>query len=226
MLLGRAGSAVAALLLTGCTSPGGAPAAGGGFPSISVDGVTVYLVPYESLTALAPDVKTLVDWTPVIIVGTVASTKAAIEVQPEPDAEGVLPGEGPDLYSTITFTIDKVIKGEPGGDTLTIGYESGKVQSADIRLAYVHEGLSAFQKPDATLRGAAEFAGRKFVVFAWPNKGTMPTEVAGFVAGGRYGVAALDGSAVSFGAADKSPVQQDGKAVQLTLDDLTRAAAK
>lgn len=215
---------VASVLLAGCAATDGGSSYGD-YPRFTVGDETVYVVPAEAATTSFPDVRTLVSKVPVIFVGTVVSaTDGAVEAQPKDGDEGVFPGEGSDIYGSITFKVTSVVKGEIGRDEITIGYESGKrdAHNPKVRLSYRYEGLAPFQKSDGSLRSAAELAGRTFVVFAMPNRGSVPTQVAGYVQALWSGIAELDQSTLVF--RDGSPVSKDRQPVVIHLQDLLASA--
>jgi hypothetical protein len=154
--------------LAACAGPGhklGEP------QQFTVGDERVVVVASHVLWRSYPTVQEFAQAAPVIVLATVGSTNTlAAEVQPPPDAEGAFPGEGPDLYGTITFRVIEVLKGA-AVEHLRIVYQSGKRDGDDPkrRIAYRYEGLTPFQLPDGQLRSAAELAGRTFMVFAAPN---------------------------------------------------------
>jgi hypothetical protein len=162
-------TAVALLGAAACTTP---PQGGRPLASYEVAGDTVYVDGYHSTSAQYPDLAAFAAATPVIVTGTVtAMNPRAAEYRPTAAKEGEHPGDGPDIFGTITFAVTEVLKGGPVGPHLTIVFESGKRdgRNARQRIAYQHEGLAAFQLDNGELRAPADLAGTTFVIFASPN---------------------------------------------------------
>jgi hypothetical protein len=124
------------------------------------------------------------------------------------------------------FKVTSVIKGQVDSDVVSVGYESGKrdAQNPKVRLSYQYEGLNVFQREDGSLRSAAELAGQTFVVFAKPNTGSVPRDVASHVQALWSGIAQLHGSALVFGDGTRSPVRHEGAYVVIHLEELVAAA--
>jgi hypothetical protein len=220
-----AAGGAAAALLSGCAAP---PAADAGFPRYQVGGDTVFVAPYEVSAMSFADARELIAAAPVVAVGTVAATDdIAAEVIPAADQEGVLEGEGPDLYGSITFKVTAVLKGKISGDELRVVYESGKRDGKNraVRLAYQHDGLAAFQSENGSLRSASQLAGRQFVVFAHPNTGIYPVSGPSHCLAHPYGIAeVIGGSVLLFGGGKHTPVMRGGAPVSVTLADVRAAA--
>jgi hypothetical protein len=158
-----------------------------------------------------------------------AATAIDREVIPSDREEGVLAGEGADLYGAITFTVTSVVKGAVSGNELRLVYESGKRdgKQPSVRIAYQHDGLAAIQRPDGTLRTPAELANTTFVVLAAPVAGPLSVAgpASGYMLAHPHGMAVLDGGSVlDFGA--EAPVRTRGFAAAITLDELRAAVAK
>jgi hypothetical protein len=223
-------AATVAVLVTGCGSATGTGDAQGRLPRYQVGDETVYSAPFHSAAIAFDGLASLTAETPVIIVGRVSAANAIDrEVIPADREEGVLAGEGADLYGAITFTVTSAVKGAASGNQLRLVYESGKRdgQKPSVRIAYQHEGLAVIQRPDGTLRTPAELADTTFVVLATPVR--RPLVSAGHASDYElvhpHGMAVLDaGSVLDFGA--KPPVRTRGVATTITLDELRAAVAK
>lgn len=203
--------AVAAALLAGCAD---APA----------QRTSVVVAPYEVISI---DFATLEDFVAdrphIVTAKVVAVNELAHEVPVDPKAEGNVAGEGPEIYGTITFEVDGVVKGgRRPGDPMTIVYLSGKWNDAvkrDLRIAYVHERMEPVQTRQARLRTPEELRGQTFVLFAAPKPPGIPVGGDLYVAG----VARLNpGGQVVFGG---SPPFKSGRSAAVTLADI-RAAVK
>jgi hypothetical protein len=227
MFLAAGGTAVA--LVSGCAPSTGAGPSGAGFPRYQVGDDTVFVAPYEASAVAYSDVRALVASTPIVIVGTVAATNdLAAEVAVSANQEGVLAGEGPDLYGSITFKVTAVLKGKINGDELRVVYESGKRDGKNpaVRIAYQHDGLAAFQADNGTLHTASELAGRQFVVFASPNTGVYPVSGTSHCLAHPYGIAEVTGgSALLFSGGKHTPVMKGTAPVPVTLAEVRAAAA-
>jgi len=155
----------AALLLAGCANPTGRS------PSVAV-------APYNSLTIPFESLEAFVAQRPVIATGkVVAVNDHAYEVPVDPNAEGNTETDGPEIFGTISFKIESVLKGDvKPGSTLTIVYMSGKWNTVDkeSRIAYTYERMEHLQKKDATLKTPAELNDATFAIFAAPNQGNVP----------------------------------------------------
>jgi hypothetical protein len=209
-------------------APPGQPLPTGDAASYRVGNDTVFVIPYSGSAMGYADVPAMVSAMPLIVLGTVlATTDIAAEVVPSPDREGVVPGEGADLFGTITFAVTSVVKGRFDGGELRVAYESGKrdARDRDVRLAYRYQGLAAFQLENGTLRPATEFTGRTFMIFAQPNDGTYPIQGGVYRLAHPYGIAQVrDGSPLAFGDGTFSPViRADGASVPVSLDDIRAA---
>lgn len=217
---------IATALLTGCSTVPGPEDSG--YPRVEVGDETVFLVPVDQFARPLADVEALVSAVPVIVVGTVVAVDdIAAEVSPNPDREGVLPGDGEDLYGTITFKVSSVIKGDIKGDVISVGYLSGKRNEpgSRVRLSYQYDGLTAFQDDTGGLRPAMDHAGRSYVVFAKPNPGSVPLAAASHIPAVVYGIAELEGNHLRFGEdGTLVPVMQNGRPTVISLEDLIAAA--
>lgn len=167
---------VAAVLLAGCS---GTTAGSDAVVATAYEGSSV---PFDSLEAFVTE-------RPVIATGTVTGVSdTAYEVPVDPDAEGNAPGEGPEVYGSVSFRLDTVIKGDVApGATLTIVFLSGKWNTTakrGPRIGYLHDGLAGVQRADSRLKSPSELAGITFAVFAAPKPATVPVKAAGlYVAG-------------------------------------------
>lgn len=148
----------AALLLTGCASPTS--------PSVVVAPYNADIIAFESL-------EVFVAQRPVIVTGkVVAVNDRAYEVPVDPNAEGNTETDGPEIYGTVSFKIESVLKGDlKPGSTLTIVYMSGKWNTVDkeSRIAYTYDRMAHLQKKDGSLKTPQEFDGATFAIFAAPN---------------------------------------------------------
>jgi hypothetical protein len=188
-------------VLAGCAA---GPAAGtgtepGALPKFQIGGDTVLVAPFHSSARQYADLKAFVAAAPVVVTGKlVAADDTAYEVLPDPNAEGVLPGEGPDIIGSITFAVTGTVKGSFSQKQIEIVYESGKREAADRRIAYSHEGLAPFQTASGELRGADALAGQEFVIFAAPNT-VLPVKAGAYVLAHPLGIASLaSGGSVQF----------------------------
>ncbi|MET7426061.1 hypothetical protein [Dactylosporangium sp. NPDC005555] len=200
----------AAVLLSGCSGTTASD------DSVAVAAYEASSVPFDSLEAFVTE-------RPVIATGTViAVNDMAYEVPVDPDAEGNIPGEGPEIYGSISFKLDTVIKGDvKPGATLTIVYMSGKWNKADKkggRLAYTHEKLANVQKPDSRLKSPSELGGTAFAIFAAPKPATLPVKAAGLYVAG---IATVDASGQLIFAGPSPFVSKTNTAVK--LDDVKAA---
>ncbi|MEV4706081.1 hypothetical protein [Actinoplanes sp. NPDC049316] len=188
-------------MLAGCAT---GPAAGrgpepGALPKFHVGGDTVLVAPFHSSARQYTDLEAFVAAAPIVVTGkVVAADDTAYEVLPDPDAEGVLPGEGPDIVGSITFAVTGTVKGPFSQKQIEIVYESGKRETSDRRIAYSHEGLAPFQTASGRVRGADALAGREFVIFARPNT-VFPVRAGAYVLAHPLGIASLaSGGSVRF----------------------------
>jgi len=176
--------AVAALvLLGGCAGPAG-------------DDSAVAVSPYQTLTVPFDSLEDFVTERPIIVTGkVVAADDSAYEVPVDPAGEGNVAGEGAEIYGTVSFTVDSVIKGDvKPGSTLTIVYISGKWNKADKkggRIAYTHEDMANVQRADAKLKSPAELGDTTFAIFAAPKPPTLPVGADGLYVAG---IATVDGA--------------------------------
>lgn len=160
---------VTAMLLAACAGP----------PSASP---SVVVAPYESWSIPFDNLKAFLAQRPVIATGkVVAVNDQAYEVPVDPNAEGNTADDGPEIYGTISFKIESVLKGAVKPDsTLTIVYESGKWSTLDKksrpRIAYTYEEMAHIQKEDATLKAPAELNGATFAIFAAPKSAATPVK--------------------------------------------------
>ncbi|MEV8515482.1 hypothetical protein [Dactylosporangium sp. NPDC051484] len=175
-------------------------------------------MPFDSL-------KDFVTQRPIIATGkVVAVNESAYEVPVDPEGEGNIAGEGPEIYGTVSFNVDSVIKGDvkPGG-TLTIVYMSGKWNKADKkggRVAYTHEKMANVQKADSKLKSPAELDNTTFAIFAAPKPASLPVKAADLYVAG----IATVGSAGQLVFAGEPPfVSKTTAAVK--LDDVKAAVA-
>ncbi|GAA1541946.1 hypothetical protein GCM10009827_071800 [Dactylosporangium maewongense] len=173
----------AVVLLGGCASPAA------GNDAVVATAYEGSSVPFDSLKAFVAE-------RPVIATGTVTAVNdVAYEVPVDPNAEGNIPGEGPEVYGSISFKLDSVIKGDiKPGATLTIVYLSGKWNKEDKkgpRLGYTHDKLANVQKADSRLKSPTELAGTAFAIFAAPKPATVPVKAAGLYVAG---IATVDAS--------------------------------
>jgi len=158
----------AGLLLVGCASPTGKD------PSVVV-------APYHTLTVSFESLEEFLAQRPVIATGrVVAVNDRAYEVPVDPNAEGNTETDGPEIFGTISFKIETVLKGDiKPGSTLTIVYMSGKWNTKakeDGRIAYTYERMAHLQKNDATLKTPAEHNDATFVIFAAPKPANDPVK--------------------------------------------------
>lgn len=182
---------------------------------------TVAVQPVESTGFLSSSVEDFANKTPLIVEARMTGSNQNIaEVQPDPKAEGVLPGDGKDIYGAIDFDIVSVIKGDQKMKTVRIVYLSGKRDSdeKDKRIAYTYEGLKNFQLPDAKLRQARDVNAKTQFLFLQPS--SLP--VSGYELAHPNGVAEADTSGVlRFASVDgKPPVAEPGKPdIRKTIKD-------
>lgn len=172
VLTTAAGVAVTALM-AGCGAAGSNQAEAA---SVYKDGKeTVAVMPLDALSIATGTLSTLVKETPVIVEAKMVNGIAnATEVQPDPNAEGVRPGDGKDIYGAIDFEVTSVVKGDPAMKGVRVVYLSGKrdADEHDKRIAYTSEDLAYLQLPDGRLRSSAEMAGRTLTLFLKPS--TLP----------------------------------------------------
>ena len=224
----------AVVLLGGCGSTaeqgrtGAQEGMGAPLTLTEVEGETVAVAPLEQSGRLYSNLAGFVASAPVVVEGTLKAANPRFrEVQAPISAEGVVEGDGPDLYGALDFNVTKVLKGDADLRTLRVVYNSGKRDGADNtkRIAYKHDGLNAFQLSNGELRRPAEVTGKKFVVFAAPS---APTDIdptphpSEYVLAHPQGIAEVRGSGkLSFGKLSKAPVSPDG--TQAKASDLTVA---
>lgn len=193
----------AALLLAGCASPTGKS------PSVAVAPYDALSIPFESLEAFVAQ-------RPVIATGkVVAVNDRAYEVPVDPNAEGNTETDGPEIFGTISFKLESVLKGDvKPGSTLTIVYMSGKWNTVDkeSRIAYTYDYMAHLQKRDATLKTPAEFNGATFAIFAAPKHASVPVKADNLYQAGVALVEAAGQVVFTGGVPFKSPA---GAAVKL-----------
>ncbi|WP_203912640.1 hypothetical protein [Rhizocola hellebori] len=157
----------AALLLAGCASP-------------TSETSSVVVAPYNASTIPFKTLQEFLAHRPVIATGrVVAVNDRAYEVPVDPNAEGNTETDGPEIFGTVSFKVESVLKGDlvPGA-TMTIIYMSGKWNTLEkeSRIAYTYEHMANLQKNDGTLKTPAEFNGATFAIFAQPNEGSIPVK--------------------------------------------------
>lgn len=157
----------AVLLLAACASPTSKA------PSVSVAPYDALSIPFENLEAFLAQ-------RPVIATGkVVAVNDRAYEVPVDPKAEGNTDTDGPEIFGTVSFKLESVLKGDvKPGSTLTIVYMSGKWNTLDkeSRIAYTYDYMAHLQKKDGTLKTPAEFNGSTFAIFAAPKHALNPVK--------------------------------------------------
>ena len=217
----------ALVVLAGCTAGPAGGTTAGTMPVHRVGGDTVVVAPVHSSTTAYAGLREFVGAAPIVVTGrVVAADDTAYEVLPDPDAEGVLPGEGPDLYGSITFAVTATVKGRVRQKQVEVVYESGKRESADRRIAYTHEGLSPFQTATGELRSAAALTGREFLIFAAPNT-VLPVPAGAYVLAHPLGVAAVaKGGAVTFPGPGSQPFGSAGTTVSAVTLAQVRSAVR
>lgn len=159
---------------------------------------------------------------PVVATGkVVAVNDQAHEVPVDPNAEGNTETDGPEIYGTISFKLESVLKGDvKPGSTLTIVYLSGKWNTLDkeSRIAYTYDYMAHLQKKDATSKTPAEHDGATFAIFATPKPATTPVKAEGLYQGL---VALVDPTGQVVFAGAKPFISQQDAAV--TLDEIKAA---
>jgi hypothetical protein len=202
----------AAALLSGCAGP-------------ASDDSAVGVAPYQLSSVPFDSLKDFVAQRPIIATGkVVAVNESAYEVPVDAEGEGNVAGEGPEIYGTVSFKVDSVIKGDiKPGSTLTIVYMSGKWNKADKkggRIAYTHEKMASVQKADAKLKSPSELDSTTFAIFAAPKPASLPVKAADLYVAG---IATVDGAG-QLGFAGDPPFVSKTKAA-VNLDDVKAAVA-
>jgi hypothetical protein len=140
----------------------------------------VAVAPYEALTVRAESLEAFLAHRPVIVTGkVVAVNDHAYEVSVDPNAEGNTETDGPEIFGTVSFKIESVLKGDvKPGRTLTIIYMSGKWNTLDkeSRIAYTYDHMAQLQNKDATLKTPDELNGTTFAIFATPKLADVPVK--------------------------------------------------
>lgn len=210
-----------------CGSNGSSNAGGWGetMPTYEVGNETVAVARSETMGVVYPTTKELLASVDTIVEATVVSTKNdAKEVQPDPNAEGSIPGLGPDIYSTVDFRIESVLKGDPGAQSITLAFKSGKRDGEDKtkRISYLHDGLSDIQTADARLRNASEIGNKRFLLFVNKNGVhgvSAPLEASVYLLAHPSGLAEIKpNGSLKFGVKELAPVS--ASAGLLTIDDV------
>jgi hypothetical protein len=227
----------ALLAISGCSSSNDQAQSKPFVTKIGAD--VVAIEPYDTLGRLYRDVGEFTAGKSQIFVGTLSGVDdMAVEVQPSGSREGVVPGEGRDIYGRVTFSVTEVIKGDRAAKQIHLRYLSGKRDPEDStkRIAYSYESLRPMQTSTAQLRSPGELANREFVVFTSPAptlEGNRTQDrrpnAPEFALAALDGIAEIvDGGALKFGADYSSPVSLSGFAKdskQLTIEDVRRAAS-
>ena len=151
------------------------------------------------------------------------------EVAADPSGEGFVPGDGPDLYGTLTFTVTAAVKAQAHSSTVQVWFESGTRVGNDPkrRIGNLHSGLSRLQRPDSTLRSPAELAGRTFVVMLTSQHGGMKLDDGEYTLAHPLGIAEVlaDGT-LAFGDGNVWPVMQGSTTTTITLERLKAAVQR
>jgi len=191
------------VLLTACASPTSES------PSVVVAPYHVDSIPFDSL-------KAFVAQRPVIATGkVVAVNDRAYEVPVDPNAEGNTETDGSEIFGTISFKIESVLKGDvKPASTLTIVYMSGKWNTVDkeSRIAYTYDYMEHLQKKDGTLKTPAEHNGATFAIFAAPKQPSVPVKADDLY---QAGVALVDPTGQVVFAGAKPFISQQDAAVKL-----------
>ncbi|MEV6931816.1 hypothetical protein AB0M46_46020 [Dactylosporangium sp. NPDC051485] len=202
----------AVVLLSGCAGP------------VSDDDA-VGVAPYQVSSVPFDSLADFVAQRPIIATGkVVAVNESAYEVPVDPEGEGNIAGEGPEIYGTVSFKVDGVIKGDvkPGG-TLTVVYLSGKWNRADKkggRIAYTHEKMANVQQADSKLKSPAELGNTTFAIFAAPKPASLPVQAADLCVAG---IATVDSTGQLVFAGE--PPFVAGTRAAVKLDDVKAAVA-
>ncbi|GAA3255816.1 hypothetical protein ACFO1B_46920 [Dactylosporangium siamense] len=228
-LAALAATGAVAALLAGCSTPAAPVDHRPAYPAAHIGDETVYAIPVNASIRAYSTVEEFAAIASVIVVGTLtAAQDVAKEVAVDPSEEGVAPGEGPDLYGALTFTVTSVVKAPAKPSTVKVWYESGKRDASDPkkRIGNLHAGLSRLQRPDSSLRSPSEFAGRTFVVMLTANKSSMKLSTGEYPLAHPLGIAEVlaDGTLL-FGDGSVSPVMVGSTLIKVTLDQL-KAAVK
>ncbi len=226
---------VLTMTLTAYRAPESDSVSGPPVKVITVGNETVALTPLERSARLFSSLPEFVSTAPVVVEGRVTRTTSIVaEVQPSPNREGALPGEGPDLYGAIDFEVVSVLNGNPDLKNLRLVYQSGKRDgdNRSRRITYTHDELSTIQLPDGELRPAGELANKTFILFIRPNGpgSDIPSNVP--VQGNTYALSTngiaevMNNGQLKFGASEKAPVAPDNnpaKRITISVTDVKAA---
>jgi hypothetical protein len=131
-----------------------------------------------------PDVSALTAANTTVVVGNVVATDdSSYERVPNDSEEGVAPGDGSDVYGTITLRPTEVLKGTVDGD-VTIAFKSGKRDPVFAQrkrlMRYTYDNLRRVQGSNGKLLEPDEIR-ETYVVFLLDNSGYFPQEAGKYV---------------------------------------------
>lgn len=169
------------------------------------------------------DFKDLVDSNTLVFIGRIKATNAkSFERVPSTAEEGVMPGEGANVYGTITFSVDEMLKGSQATE-VSMAFESGKRDPVpgdpDRLLSYTYDNLKELQNDNGSLKSPKDLK-KTYVVFASPNNGYYPAAAGAFVLD-PVGIAVLRDNTLRF---EGKPFGRGNQ--QPTINELRQLVAK